>query len=86
MRGAEEVEVMFQYDPAFYRQRHRERVAELRADYEPLVWAKSQSRVLRGRRQIRVAWAFSLSARAVWLTVVMVPIAVIAVGVKAFMG
>jgi len=85
----ERVEVMFQYDPDFCRQRHRERVAELRADYERAQRVERvgpEPRVLRMNRSIRLAWVSSLGTRAVWLLAVMVPIAVIAVGTKAFVS
>jgi hypothetical protein len=76
------VDAMFQYDPGFSRRLHQERVAALKADYEPLEW-KSGPHMLRGRRQLRLAWVLSLGTRAVWLVAVMVPIAVIAVGIKS---
>jgi hypothetical protein len=79
------VEEMFQYDPGFTRSLHQERVQALKRDYQPLEW-KRAPRMKRGRRQLRRAWVASLSTRAVWLMVVMVPVGLVAVGVKALVG
>jgi hypothetical protein len=72
---------MFQYDSGFARRLHQERVQALKLDYQPLEW-KLAPRMKRGRRQLRLAWVASLSTRAVWLMAVMIPIAVIALGVR----
>jgi hypothetical protein len=76
---------MYHYDPDFYRQCHRERVAELKADYEqPTQRVRPEPRVRMGlSRSIRLVWVSTLGARAVWLLALMAPIAVVAVGIKA---
>jgi len=74
---------MHQYDPSFVRQLHEERVAALKADYGH-ERAKPEPRALRMNRSLRLAWALSLNARAIWLIAVMVPICLVAVGVKTF--
>jgi hypothetical protein len=73
---------MYQYDPSFYRQWHQDHVAALRADYERPM--KPEPRAVRTNRSLRRAWVYSLNARAAWLMVVMVPIGLMAVGVRAF--
>jgi hypothetical protein len=40
----------------------------------------------RGAESFRLAWATCFEARAVWLLVVMVPIGLVAVGIKALVG
>jgi hypothetical protein len=82
--GGERWRAMYQYDPGFSRQLHAERVAALRADYALRVeQPRPEPRVGRTNRSIRLAWVSALGMRAIWLLAAMVPIGVVAVGIKA---
>jgi hypothetical protein len=59
-------------------------MAALRADYAQRVeQPRPEPRVKRMNRPIRLAWVSSFGMRAIWLLAVMVPIGVVAVGIKA---
>ena len=54
---------MYQYDPDFYRQAHRERMAEMRADYQR-AQARAQSKAFANfMRYARSAFSHARSAR-----------------------
>jgi hypothetical protein len=73
---------MYQFDAESHRQWHLDHVAALKADYVRAQRLKPEPRVVRMNRSFRLAWVSSLSMRAAWLVAVMVPIAVVAVGIK----
>jgi hypothetical protein len=78
------VEVMYQFDPGTARQWHADHTARMRADYLRAQRVKPEPRATRMNRRVRRAWVTSLNARAAGIMVVMVPIALVAVGVRAF--